>query len=89
MGEHGRFISKAQDVVGTEADEPRARKIDIEVADLHVGKTEYAGKTLEELGREIGFGVHLKAMFRAGVTILHQPKTVVEKGDVLRPVSRT
>ena len=84
MGEYGRLISKAQDVVGTEADEPRARKVDIEVADLHIGKTEYAGKTLEELGREIGFGVHLKSMFRAGVAIPHKPKTVVEKGDVLR-----
>jgi putative transport protein len=83
-GEYGRLISKAQDVVGTEVDEPRARKVDIEVADLHIGKTEYAGKTLEELGREIGFGVYLKSMFRAGVAIPHQPKTVVEKGDVLR-----
>jgi putative transport protein len=83
-GEYGRLISIAQGVVGTEVDEPRARQVDIEVADLHVGKTEYAGKTLEELGREIGFGVHLKSMFRAGVAIPHQPKTVVEKGDVLR-----
>jgi putative transport protein len=84
MGQYGSLISKAQDVVGTEADEPRARQVDIEVADLHIGKTEYAGKTLEELGREIGFGVYLKSMFRAGVAIPHQPKTVVEKGDVLR-----
>jgi putative transport protein len=83
-GEYGRLISIAQGVVGTEVDEPRARQVEIEVADLHVGKTEYAGKTLEELGREIGFGVHLKSMFRAGMAIPHQPKTVVEKGDVLR-----
>jgi putative transport protein len=83
-GEYGRLISRAQNVVGTEIDEPRAREVDIEVADLHVGKSEYAGKTLEELGREIGFGVHLKSMFRAGVAIPHLPKTVVEKGDVLR-----
>lgn len=84
MGAYGRLISKGQDVVGTEVDEPRARQVDIEVADLYIGKTGYAGKTLEELGREIGFGVHLKAMFRAGVAIPYQPKTVVEKGDVLR-----
>lgn len=70
--------------VGTEVAEPRARMVDIEVADIHVGKSEYAGKTLEELGHEIGFGVHLKSMFRAGVAIPHLPKTVVEKGDVLR-----
>jgi putative transport protein len=83
-GRYGDLISKAQDVVGTEIDEPRARKVDIEVADIHVGKSEYAGKTLEELGREIGFGVYLKSMFRAGVAIPHKQKTVVEKGDVLR-----
>jgi len=83
-GRYGDLISKGEKVVGTEVDEPRARQIDIEVADLYIGKTEYAGKTLEELGREIGFGVYLKSMFRAGVAIPHQPKTVVEKGDVLR-----
>jgi putative transport protein len=83
-GRYGDLISKGTEVVGTEIDEPRARKVDIEVADIHVGKTEYAGKTLEELGKEIGFGVYLKSMFRAGVAIPHKPKTVVEKGDVLR-----
>jgi putative transport protein len=83
-GRYGDLISKGTEVVGTEIDEPRARKVDIEVADIHVGKSEYAGKTLEELGKEIGFGVYLKSMFRAGVAIPHKPKTVVEKGDVLR-----
>jgi putative transport protein len=83
-GRYADLISKGTEVVGTEIDEPRARKVDIEVADIHVGKTEYAGKTLEELGKEIGFGVYLKSMFRAGVAIPHKPKTVVEKGDVLR-----
>jgi len=83
-GRYADLISKGTEVVGNEVDEPRARKVDIEVADIHVGKSEYAGKTLEELGREIGFGVYLKSMFRAGVAIPHLPKTVVEKGDVLR-----
>ena len=83
-GRYADLISKGTEVVGTEIDEPRARKVDIEVADIHVGKSEYAGKTLEELGKEIGFGVYLKSMFRAGVAIPHKPKTVVEKGDVLR-----
>ena len=83
-GRYADLISKGTEVVGTEIDEPRARKVDIEVADIHVGKSEYAGKTLEELGKEIGFGVYLKSMFRVGVAIPHKPKTVVEKGDVLR-----
>lgn len=84
MGRYGDLVGKGTEVVGTEVDEPRARKVDIEVADIHMGKSEYAGKTLEELGREIGFGVYLKSLFRAGVAIPHLPKTVVEKGDVLR-----
>ncbi len=83
-GRYGDLVAKGTEVVGTEVDEPRARKVDIEVADIHMGKTEYAGKTLEELGREIGYGVYLKSLFRAGVAIPHLPKTVVEKGDVLR-----
>jgi putative transport protein len=83
-GRYGDLVSKGTDVVGTEVDEPRARKVDIEVADIHMGKSEYAGKTLEELGKEIGFGIYLKSLFRAGVAIPHKPKTVVEKGDVLR-----
>ena len=83
-GRYGDLIAKGGEAIGTEVDEPRARAIDIEVADIHIGKTEYAGKTLEELGREIGFGVYLKGLFRAGTAIPHLPKTMVEKGDVLR-----
>ena len=83
-GHYGDLMSKGTEIVGTEVDEPRARNVDIEVADIHMGKSEYAGKTLEELGREIGFGVYLKSLFRTGVAIPHKPKTVVEKGDVLR-----
>lgn len=83
MGLYKDLIHESE-VVGTEVDEPRARMVDIEVADIHVGKSEYAGKTLEELGREIGFGIHLKSMFRAGIAIPHLAKTKVEKGDVLR-----
>ena len=50
-------LLRPSEVVGTEVDEPRARRVDIEVADVHMGKTEYAGKTLEELGKMIGFGL--------------------------------
>ncbi|MGB7971929.1 MAG: hypothetical protein WCF31_08175 [Candidatus Deferrimicrobiaceae bacterium] len=83
MGKYGDLI-RGPEKVGTEVDEPRARQFDIEVADILMANSDYAGKTLEELGREIGFGIHLKAMFRSGTLIPHMPKTVVEKGDVLR-----
>jgi putative transport protein len=87
IGVRGRYaglIERGENVVGTEIDEPRVRDVEIEVADVVVGKTEHAGKTIEELGKEIGFGLYLKALFRQGVAIPHLPKTVIETGDVVR-----
>jgi putative transport protein len=87
IGVRGRYdglIEKGEAVVGVEVDEPRARDVEIQVADLIVGKSEYAGKSLQELGESIGFGVNLKAMFRAGNELPHLPETIVEVGDVLR-----
>ncbi|WP_220718440.1 aspartate:alanine exchanger family transporter [Agarivorans litoreus] len=83
MGNYNLLLS-GETKVGKEVSEPRARMTEIEVADVHVGKSEFAGKTLTEVANEIGFGIHLKSMFRAGVAIPHLPKTIVEKGDVLR-----
>ena len=83
-GRYGDLVAKASGIVGTEVDEPRARRFDIEVADVYVGKSEHAGMTLEDLGKQVGFGVYLKGLFRGGTAIPHLPKTVVEKGDVLR-----
>jgi len=80
------LITSGEKIVGTEIDEPRVRDVVIEVADVHVGKTEHAGKTVEELGQEIGFGLYLKALFRLGTPIPHLPQTVIEAGDVVRLV---
>ena len=87
IGVRGRYaglIPHGEKIVGTEIDEPRVRDVEIEVADVYVGKTEYAGKTVEEMGQVIGFGLYLKALFRSGTQIPHLPKTVIEKGDVVR-----
>ena len=87
IGVRGRYeglIERAEKVVGAEVDEPRARDIEIEVADVIVGKCEYAGKSLEELGKAFGFGLNLQAMFRSGNEMPHLPETIVEVGDVLR-----
>jgi putative transport protein len=83
-GPYANLIASGEKVVGTEIDEPRVRDVEIEVADVHVGKTEFAGKTVAELGQEIGFGLYLKALFRQGHAIPHLPKTVIEAGDVVR-----
>jgi len=89
IGVRGRYdglIENSAKMVGAEVDEPRARDVEIEVADVIVGKSEYAGKSLQELGESIGFGVNLKAMFRQGNPLPHLPETIVEVGDVLRLV---
>ncbi len=88
IGVRGRYenLIKGGTKVGVEVDEPRARDVEIEVADVIVGKSEYAGKSLQELGDTIGFGVNLKAMFRQGNELPHLPETIVEVGDVLRLV---
>lgn len=83
-GNYHVLIEGGDKTVGTEVDEPRARNVDIEMADIHIGKSEYIGKTIEEVGKEIGFGVHLKAIFRQGTQISALPQTVIQVGDVLR-----
>lgn len=87
IGVRGRYdglIERGEAVVGSEVDEPRARDVEIEVADIIVGKSDYAGKSLQQLGESIGFGLNLQAMFRSGNELPHLPETVVEVGDVLR-----
>ncbi len=84
QGRYAGLIERGEKVVGSEVDEPRVRDVVIEVADVYIGKTEYAGKTIEEIGKEIGFGLYLKALFRGGQKIPHLPQTVIEKGDVVR-----
>ncbi|WP_083698122.1 aspartate:alanine exchanger family transporter [Shewanella sp. UCD-KL21] len=83
-GNYHVLIEGGDRTVGTEVDEPRARNVDIEVADIHIGKSEYIGKSIEQVGKEIGFGVHLKALFRQGTQIAALPKTTIQVGDVLR-----
>ncbi|GIU19039.1 aspartate:alanine exchanger family transporter [Shewanella sp. MBTL60-007] len=70
--------------VGVEVDEPRARNVDIEVADIHLGKSDYTGKTIAQISDEVGFGVYIKALFRQGHQLPVTQQAVVEIGDVLR-----
>nr|WP_086937555.1 transporter [Thaumasiovibrio occultus] len=83
-GEYKVLIAEGEADIGNEVDEPRARNIDVEVADIHVGKTDYAGKTISQLHDEIGFGVYFKAVFRQGHQQPLLPQTVLEVGDVIR-----
>ena len=87
IGVRGRYaglIEKAGEIVGTEVDEPRARDVAIEVADIHVGKGAPGGRTVTDLAKEIGFGLYLRAIFRQGHQQPVLPDARVEVGDVLR-----
>ena len=87
IGVRGRYaglIEKAGEIAGTEVDEPRARDVAIEVADVHVGKGAPGGRTVTSLAREIGFGLYLNAIFRQGHQMPVLPDAKVEVGDVLR-----
>ncbi|WP_114765051.1 aspartate:alanine exchanger family transporter [Vibrio rhodolitus] len=83
-GEYRVLIAEGETDIGNEVDEPRARNVDIEVADIHVGKSIHAGKALAELHADVGFGVYFKALFRQGHQLPLLPQTRVEVGDVVR-----
>jgi len=78
------LILEEGELIGPEVDDAVARNLPIEAADIRVGSHQVAGKTLAELGRTIGFGVHLVAMFRGGHEIPAGPNTDVRFGDVVR-----
>ncbi|MUK48842.1 aspartate:alanine exchanger family transporter [Aliivibrio fischeri] len=83
-GDYHVLIEGGESAVGIEVDEPRARSVDIEVADIHLGKSEYTGKTIEDISKEVGFGIYMKALFRQGHQLPILPQTIVEVGDVIR-----
>lgn len=83
-GDYHVLIEGGESSVGIEVDEPRARNVDIEVADIHLGKSEYTGKTIEDISKEVGFGIYMKALFRQGHQLPILPQTIVEVGDVIR-----
>ncbi|MDJ0950211.1 MAG: transporter [Alphaproteobacteria bacterium] len=80
------MILKGQATVGPEVDDPTARNIQLEAADLRIGSREMSGKTVADLDREVGFGLQLKALFRQGQQMPLGPQTVIEFGDVARIV---
>lgn len=79
-----RLIADEEKIVGLESDNPLARDVPIEAADIRVGSHDIAGRTLAELGRTIGFGLQLKALFRLGEELPLLADTAVQVGDVLR-----
>lgn len=71
-------------LIGPESDDPLARNVPIEVADVHMGSHKISGKSLAELGSQLSGGVTVQALFRAGHELPLGPKTDVCFGDVVR-----
>lgn len=71
-------------LIGPESDNPLARNVPLEVADVHVGAHKHTGKSLLELSQTIPGGVTVQALFRGGTELPLGPKSDVRFGDVLR-----
>ncbi|MCW1890036.1 hypothetical protein OK016_14880 [Vibrio chagasii] len=70
-------------LISSEVDDPRARNVDIDIADIHVSKSEYAGKTMAQLHAEIGWCL-LQAVSRQGHQQPLLPQTKGRSGRVVR-----
>ncbi len=80
------LIEKGEKYIGEESTDPLARDVPIEASDIRIGSRAINGKTLADLGRMVGLGLQLKAMFRLGASLPILPDTKVQAGDVLRLV---
>ncbi|WP_243405216.1 aspartate:alanine exchanger family transporter [Pelagivirga sediminicola] len=78
------LILKDGELIGPESDDPLARNIPMQVADVHVSVRKMCGKSLADLGRVMPGGVTVQALFRAGNELPLGPKSDVQFGDVLR-----
>jgi putative transport protein len=70
--------------LGPEVDAPALRETGPQTADVIVQSGEVAGQRLIDLARDIGHGLYLNAIFRAGDQIPKGADVVVQKGDLLR-----
>ncbi|WBU62753.1 aspartate:alanine exchanger family transporter [Paracoccus aerodenitrificans] len=80
------LILKSGEVIGPEVDEPLAREVGLEAADIRVGKKGINGKTLKQIAHESGMGLQLRALFRQGNQVPFNEDTVIYFGDVMRVV---
>lgn len=70
--------------IGPEVYERVVRDVGLQTVDVVVGKGPAAGRSLGALAADVGHGLFLNALFRAGDQIPHGPDTVLRTGDVLR-----
>jgi putative transport protein len=78
------LIMQNGELIGPESDDPLARNVPLEVADVHVSVHKMCGKSLAELSQVMPGGVTVQALFRGGTQMPLGPKSDVQFGDVLR-----
>ena len=82
VGPHERVLAYVQ-AVGREITDPGFLKEEIDHAEILVYRSGVVGKTLEDIGRKHGLGLHLNALRRSGQEQPWGPNTVLKRGDVL------
>jgi putative transport protein len=78
------LILEEGELIGPESDDPLARNVPLEVADVHIGSHDISGKTIAELESHGTGGVEVQALFRAGNELPLGPDSDVRFSDVLR-----
>jgi putative transport protein len=71
------------EALGREIADPGFIKEEIDHAEVLVFRSEVVGKTIHDVGREYGLGVHLNALRRSGQPMPWGPDTTLKRGDVL------
>ena len=82
-GQIARLVT-AGPKIGPEIYERVARDVGAQTVDVVVHREENVGRPLGDLAKDVGHGVYLNAMFRAGEAIPFGLDTKIAKGDVLR-----
>lgn len=80
---HDLILTEGE-LIGPESDDPLARNITLEVADVHVGSHAVSGQTVADLIRSGTGGLTLQAVFRGGHELPLGSETDIRFGDVLR-----
>ncbi len=70
--------------IGPEVYERVARDVGAQTVDVIVQHKEVAGRAIADLAKDVGHGVYLNAVFRAGEAIPFGAETIVRLGDVWR-----
>lgn len=82
VGPHNRLVSYVR-ALGREFTDPGFLKEEIDHAEVLVFRSEIVGRTIHDVGGELGLGLHLNALRRSGQEQPWGPDTVLKRGDVL------